>query len=196
MSEKKHDLELKSDARTGGQDSSGREHNQSLLERSLVKSVLWKKRTFASIESGRSGGLLDDDPAEIEQEQQTESDDQRQIRKLLALHVAEMKVARRKSHKQLAALYVREQKLDRLQQKVRRLEADQRKVQKVYQHEMETKHAEYMDLHDAYAQFQNQSDLLLDELDRENSRLKEDTGFHKVDLELVNSWQTRKPQQV
>lgn len=196
MSDKKHDLERKPDATSAGQDPSGRERNQSLLERSLVKSALWKKRTFASIESARSGGLLDAEPAEIEQEQQTESDDQRQIRKLLALHVAEMKVARRESHKQLAALFVREQKLDRLRQKVRRLEADQRRVQKVHQHEMETKHAEYMDLHDAYAQFQKQSDLLLDELDRENSRLKEDTGFHKVELELVNSWQTRKPQPI
>lgn len=94
------------------------------------------------------------------------------MRKALAVHAAEVKDARRQLRKQSATLKRRSEEIERLQQTIVKLKAENARLTAEHQVELEAQKVELLELDDAYNQFQQQSDLLLNELDQQNELLR------------------------
>ena len=69
-------------------------------------------------------------------------------------------------------LKVRDEEIERLRETVLELQAEKAKLAQVHQEEIDTKTLELLDLQAAYEQFEQQSDVLLSELDQQNERLR------------------------
>lgn len=185
---------------------SGEETDLTRLNKTLVKSGLWKKLTLERIEASRNG-VADDADREILNELKVamgdiveqywqdlvrsaaakvdhtpeagtadpanDDDIKREVtnaRKLLALHEATMRKARYRLYEQWAHVYVRSKRIDCLVAGIAELKT-------THAQELEQQRANYSNLQLAFEEFQQQADLLLDELDTENLRLKASAGL-------------------
>lgn len=184
------------------QRTSGDETDLTRLNKTLVKSGLWKKLTLERIESSRDGNTDDADreilnklkaamgdiveqywqdlvrsaaakiahtPEPGTADPANDDDIRREVtnaRKLLALHEAAMRQAGHRLYEQWARVYVRSKRIDSLVSRMATL-------QRTHARELEEQRARYSNLQLAFDEFQQQADLLFDELDRENLRLKE-----------------------
>jgi len=93
------------------------------------------------------------------------------LRDTTAHHAAEARDAVDQLQKQSAILQLRSQEIQRLQQSLEELDAVNTKLTMVHQKELDARGVEMLGLQNAYDQFQEQSDLLLNELEQENGRL-------------------------
>jgi len=80
--------------------------------------------------------------------------------------------ADRDERRQVDTLRRRDDEIDRLQQIVAHLEAENAKLDAMRQSEFDARKTEMLDFQQAFDQFQTESDLLLNELDEENQRLR------------------------
>lgn len=110
-----------------------------------------------------------DDTAHREEYMHRESSS---MREALALHAAEVKDARRRLRTQSATLQRRSEEIERLQQTIVKLKAENARLTAEHQNELDAQKVELLEFDEAYNQFQQQSDLLLNELDQENERLR------------------------
>lgn len=183
------------------QRSSLQDIDPTTLNKTLVKSGLWKKATLERIAAAAN---TDDDEAENEILQQLKAavgevvdrhwqdlvrsasatvvsasesdaadsandDDARReatnARKLLAMHDATMKQARFLLIEERARVYVHGQRIDSLVNSIATLGVSHAK-------EVEQHRTRYRKLQDAFEEFQDEADRLLEALDRENLRLR------------------------
>lgn len=69
-------------------------------------------------------------------------------------------------------IQVRDDEIERLRETILELKAERAQLTEAHQEEIDTKTLELLDLQAAYEQFEQQSDMLLSELDRQNERLR------------------------
>ena len=67
---------------------------------------------------------------------------------------------------------VRDEEIERLRETVLKLKAEKAQLAESHREEIDTKTLELLDLQAAYEQFEQQSDMLLSELDQQNERLR------------------------
>ncbi len=67
---------------------------------------------------------------------------------------------------------IRDEEIQRLRETVLKLRAEKDRLTLVHQEQLDTKTLELLDLQAAYEQFEQQSDMLLSELDQQNERLR------------------------
>lgn len=115
----------------------------SRLDKTLVKSPRWKMNT---LRKAMDAQLTDRDTAA--DAQQTTN-----------------------THEAPSTTHDLNQEIERLRQAIRRLEAENAVLVARHERELEASRNELVDLQAAYDQFEEQSDLLLNELDRKYSRL-------------------------
>lgn len=149
---------------------SGAMTDLSSLNRTLVKSPKWKANTLDSIKSGRSAGPVEDtgtarfDIACLAQESKN-------MREALERSVNEAKAARQQLRKQSAALLKHIQEITHLRQTIANLEAENVELVARHERELDARRAELLELQEAYDEFEQESDLLMDELDQKYERL-------------------------
>lgn len=167
MEEKKHSSGNRISNAIGSERQSAVASDLSRLNGTLVKSPLWKKNTLRGIEilrAANSSGTPD------------EADGSRPkfdaAHAALALRNEEITVARRELLAQSGLLEERADEIERLRQSVADLEAENVRLRDQYEAELEARSLELSDLQAAYDQFERQSDELLNELDKQNERLK------------------------
>lgn len=173
------------------------------LNKTLVKSGLWKKLTLERIESSRNGDADGSDREVLQRlkaamgdvvekfwqdlvrsaadrithtsdadsaSPANDDDVQREItnaKKLLAMHEATMREARFRLYEQWARVYVRNKRIDSLADAMTAM-------QSAHSQELGQQRTRYAKLQEAFDEFQKEADQLLDQLDRENFRLKAD----------------------
>jgi hypothetical protein len=98
------------------------------------------------------------------------------LREASAVHEAEARDARRQLQEQSVTLQERKDENERLQQAIVKLEVENARLTVEHQDELDALRAEFLELHDAYEQFRQASDLLLDELDQENACLRAESA--------------------
>ena len=69
-------------------------------------------------------------------------------------------------------LRVRDEEIERLREKILELRAEKVRLAEAHREALDTKTLELLDLQAAYEQFEQQSDMLLSELDQQNERLR------------------------
>lgn len=116
--------------------------DRSDLEDTLVKSVLWKKNTLQQIANDPRAN--DSDIVSNEREERRQADTLRR----------------------------RDDEIDRLAQIVAHLESENSRLAAQHQDEVDARRTEMLEFQQAFDQFQTESDLLLNELDEENQRLR------------------------
>jgi len=120
----------------------------------------------------------DDDSASRETILQQEMDT---IREASEQYAAEAKDAAKELQKQSAMLKLRSTEIQCLQQSTEALEAVNAGLTLQHQKELDERGVELLELQTAYDQFQEQSDLILDELEQENQYLRTEQS-HKTEL--------------
>jgi len=94
------------------------------------------------------------------------------MREALTVHVKEAIKARRRLREQAATLQKRSEEIERMQQTILQLRAENASLTAHHQSELDGTRNQFFELQAAYDQFQQQSDQLLTELDQENARLR------------------------
>lgn len=94
------------------------------------------------------------------------------MREVLALHADEVKGARRRLRKQSAKLQRRSEEIERLRQTIVKLKSENAGLTAEHQDELNAQRVELLEFQEAYAQFEQQSDLVLNKLDQQNERLR------------------------
>ncbi len=122
--------------------------NRSRLEETLVKSSIWKKQTLRDIEYNRALAAQ-------------EADDRNSQASRLFFRLA-------------SQLDERNDEIERLRLAVSKLEREKSQLSRAHQQELELQQAALERLHDAYDQFEKESDNLLAELDQQNERLRDE----------------------
>jgi len=89
-----------------------------------------------------------------------------------------VKVARRRMQEQAAALLQRSDEIEQLRQTIADLESRNAGLTAEHKKELNAQKREILELQKGYDQFEQQSDLLLNELDQKNERLRIATGRH------------------
>lgn len=140
------------------------------LSDTLIKSPLWKHNTLRGIEDLQSSD--NDNSAFPDTPVDPVDDESERLRKALAHRTKENKATRRELLEQSAVLEEHSGEIDRLRQIIARLEAEQALLAAAHQAELDATRAELADLQAAYEQFEQQSDILLSELDEQNERLR------------------------
>lgn len=67
--------------------------------------------------------------------------------------------------------------VERLRQTVQELEAEKSRLAMEYESEIEAQRIELLSIQEAYDQFEQQSDMLLNELDEQNERLRSESKY-------------------
>ena len=144
--------------------------DRSSLSDTFVKSPQWKKNALAKLESARCSDNDDSMLREASVQQALKS-----IYETLARHVEELKDTKRRLHEQSETLRRRKAENERLQQKVARLEAEIASLTTKHQAQIDAQRVELLQFQEAYDQFEQQSDLVLNELDQQNECLRAET---------------------
>ncbi|MGI9232285.1 MAG: hypothetical protein ACR2RD_01525 [Woeseiaceae bacterium] len=96
------------------------------------------------------------------------------VREALAVQVQEVVDVKRRLREQETTLQTRSDEIADLRQTIEELQAENSRLSEHHQGELEGRELQLSDLQDAYDQFQQQSDQLLNELEQENARLRID----------------------
>ena len=142
------------------------------LNKTLVKSPGWKTNSFRQIESDRYLGPDDGVDYGVLPEPTMQRGGSRRMRQALDQHVEEAKAARRQLREQSTTLQQLQGEVDQLRQAVARLEAEKAGLVARHARELEERRVELQDFQAAYDQFEQQSDVLLDELHQKYARLQ------------------------
>ena len=202
MTDKRPSIDRRLTDAIRAQRTSNEHRDLTSLNRTLVKSGLWKQLTLERIESGRNGAADDSEDRVILQhlksalgdviekfwhdlvrsaadkvvrdgdaesaEPANEDDARREAtnaRKLLALHETSMRQARYRLYEEWARVYVQNKRIECL--------ADAIEVMKrSHGTKLDQQRTRYAKLQEAFEEFQNEADRLLEALDQENFRLK------------------------
>jgi len=139
----------------------------SSLNDTLVKSPNWKKNTLQRIENVRSGG-----PDGAVSGMASLEHESRSIREALEHQVEEATGAKRQLRKQSATLLRHSEKIKQLRQTIAKLEAENAGLIATHERELDARRVELLEFQEAYDQFEQQSDRLMDELDQKYERLR------------------------
>jgi len=141
--------------------------DRSSLSDTLVKSPQWKKNALQRIESAQSGENGDTTLGEACVQQAL-----KRIRETLARHLKELKDARRQLREQSATLQRRNEENEQLRQTIVKLEAEIANLTTEHRAERDARRVELLQFQKAYDQFEQQTDLVLNELHQQNERLR------------------------
>ena len=141
--------------------------SRSSLRDTLVKSPQWKKNALQRIKPARSGENNDTTPREAYVQQAF-----KRMRETLARHVKELKEARRQLRVRSATLLKRNEESEQLRQTIVKLEAENANLTTEQRAERDAQRVELLQLQKAYDQFEQQTDMVLNELDQQNERLR------------------------
>ena len=141
--------------------------DRSSLSDTLVKSPQWKKNALQGIESDQSGTNRDATLRETCVQQAF-----KRIRETLARHLKELKDVRRQLRKQSATLQRRNEENKQLRQTIVKLETEMANMRTEHRAERDAQRVELLQFQEAYDQFEQQTDLVLDELQQKNERLR------------------------
>ena len=141
--------------------------NRSSLSDTLVKSPQWKKNALRKIESAQSGENDDTAPREVCMQQAF-----KRMRETLARHLKKLKEARRQLRQKTAKLQKRNEEYEQLRQTIVNLEAEIANLTSEQRVERDVQRDELLQFQKAYDQFEQQTDLVLNELDQQNERLR------------------------
>ena len=141
--------------------------DRSSLSDTLVKSPQWKKNALQRIESAQSGENGDTTLGEACVQQAL-----KRIRETLARHLKELKDARRQLREQSATLQRRNDENEQLRQTIVKLEAKIANLTTEHRAERDARRVELLQFQKAYDQFEQQTDLVLNELHQQNERLR------------------------
>lgn len=163
--------------------------DRSRLAETLVKSPQWKENVLSNIEKQRSASSTDGDDSGTDRLKNSLLD-------LIERHWLELvtraagrapsaslfetdnavanddDIAAQIAEEQAAELQRRESEVQRLQQLVAALEAENARLLARFEEESMLRKTELLELRQAFAQFEQESDRLLGELDRENAALR------------------------
>ncbi|MGI9248214.1 MAG: hypothetical protein ACR2QI_04325 [Woeseiaceae bacterium] len=137
--------------------------DRSNLKDTLVKSSLWKKKTLERIETARSRDAANGETVVLPTDQPSFLD-------IAEQHWQELVSDTDSNDHEL--LQRRSKEIERLQQKIEKLEAENVRLLAQHQEELDARSTELLEFQDAYNQFQRESDLLLNELVHENECLR------------------------
>jgi chromosome segregation ATPase len=165
-----------------GQSGHTNESNDAVLQslkRELLQVVERYWQDSVPNSDANSDQPLDDKPraSAVDDDQPSHGDTNRRreyegMRETLTVHVKEAIKARRSLREQAARLQERNEQIERLQQTISQLKAENTSLTMRHQSELDGTRNQFFDLQAAYDQFQQQSDQLLTELDQENARLR------------------------
>lgn len=141
--------------------------DRSSLSDTLVKSPQWKKNALQRVESAQSGENGDTTLGEACVQQAL-----KRIRETLARHLKELKDARRQLREQSATLQRRNEENEQLRQTIVKLEAEIANLTTEHRAERDARRVELSQFQKAYDQFEQQTDLVLNELHQQNERLR------------------------
>ncbi len=144
--------------------------DRSSLSDTLVKSPQWKKNALQRIESAQSGENGDTTLGEACVQQAL-----KRIRETLARHLKELKDARHQLRQQSATLQRRNEENEQLRQTIVNLEAEIANLTTEHRAERDARRVELLHFQKAYDQFEQQTDLVLNELHQQNERLRVDS---------------------
>jgi hypothetical protein len=149
------------------------------LKRELLQVVERYWQDFVPNSDAKSDQSLEDKSREsaANDDQSTHPDakvrqEYKGMRKALTVHVKEAIKARRQLREQAATLQKRSEEIERLQQTILQLRAENTSLAMHHQSELDGTRSQFFELQAAYDQFEHQSDQLLTELDQENARLR------------------------
>jgi chromosome segregation ATPase len=137
----------------------------------LIKSPQWKKKTLQRIESAQSGENDDTTPPEAHVQPVFKG-----LRETVARHLKDLNDARRQLREQSAALQKRNEEKEQLHQTIVKLEAEISNLTTEHRAERDARTVELLQFQEAYDQFEQQTDLVLDELHQQNERLRVESG--------------------
>ena len=165
-----------------GQSAHGNDPKDAVLEslkRELLQVVERYWQDSVPNSAANSDQPLDDNPraSAVDGDQPSHRDANRRreyegMRETLTVHVKEAIKARRSLREQAVRLQERDEHIERLQQTISQLKAENTSLTMRHQSELDGTRNQFFDLQAAYDQFQQQSDQLLTELDQENARLR------------------------
>ena len=141
--------------------------DRSSLSDTLVKSPQWKKNALQKIESAQSGENDNTTPREACVQQAF-----KRIRGTLARHLKELKDAKRQLREKTATLQRRNEKNKQLRQAIVKLEAAIANLTTEQRAERDAQRVELLQFQKAYDKFEQQTDMVLNELDQQNERLR------------------------
>ena len=79
---------------------------------------------------------------------------------------------------QSSGFAISSEEIERLRQTIVKLEAENAQLTAEYQDELDTQRVELLELQQAYDQFEQASDLVLNDLEQKNERLREESRHH------------------
>jgi hypothetical protein len=167
MAEKEHSLGTAISRAIQAERQSTVTTDRSSLTDILVNSPQWKKNALQRIESAQSGENDDTTPREACVQQAF-----KRIREKLARHLKELKDARRQLREQSATLQRRNEENEQLRQSIVKLEAEIANLTTEQRAERDAQRVELLQYQKAYDQFEQQTDLVLNELHQQNERLR------------------------
>lgn len=124
----------------------------------------------------------DDPAAEKDSASSLDSEMQKELeglRKTATLYSEEIASVKRLLHKKSEKLETRSEEIKRLRQMIAQLKADNARLAAEHKDELEAHRAEMLELQAAYDQFEQQSDLILIELEQQNEQLQVESRHQK-----------------
>ena len=79
---------------------------------------------------------------------------------------------------QSSGFAISSEEIERLRQTIVKLEAENAQLTAEYQDELDAQRVELLELQQAYDQFEQESDLVLNELEQKNERLRDESRHH------------------
>jgi predicted NUDIX family phosphoesterase len=79
---------------------------------------------------------------------------------------------------QSSGFAISSEEIERLRQTIVKLEAENAQLTAEYQDELDAQRVELLELQQAYDQFEQASDLVLNDLEQKNERLREESRHH------------------
>jgi len=163
MSEKERPSELAILKAISNQRHLSGETDRSNLNVTLVKSSIWKENTLRKIDQSAKPITTHDVRPE---------DESSLSRKRSASLGENDDSANQEERRKSAILRRRGEEIDRLRRKIAKLNAENARLTELHQDKLDSHRNELLEFQRAFDEFQQQSDLLLTELDQENERLR------------------------
>jgi len=163
MSEKERPSQLAIRKAISSQRHLSGETDRSNLNATLVKSSIWKKNTLQKIAESANPVTAND----------VRSEDESVLgAKRSALLGENDDSANQEERRKSAFLRRRGEEIERLRRKIAALNKENARLTELHQDNLDAHRNELLEFQQAFEQFQQQSDMLLTELDQENERLR------------------------
>jgi chromosome segregation ATPase len=150
------------------------DRSSSSIRDTLIKSPQWKKNTLQKIESTQSdenADTVDTAPREARVRRAF-----KRLRERLARRLKELNDARRQLSEQSATLQRRSEEKEQLRRTIAKLEAEIENLTTEHRADRDARRVELLQFQEAYDQFEQQTDRVLDELHQQNEQLRVVSG--------------------